>query len=280
MSTRISTRNLLIACVLVMGGATAAQAGVGGSAARIQNAVASGSQDAILAEVERAEYLMCPACVPIVTDLLDDSRPAVREVAAWWFARRPSVAQSFIDRSLTDLTGSDSVHARNGAELLGVFRNIKYIAPLAAASARTALSADARAAAVTSLGRIGSQGANAAIAQAMSDGDPTVRVAALHAWTRVLYQQGAAPAVALVTDGDASVRAAAAATVGEEREATGRAALETVLASDASAVVRRNAAWALGRIGDAASRPALEAAVNDPSPLVGATAKAALSYLH
>jgi len=280
MSTRINLTNVLIASILVMGGAKAARAGVGGSASRIQNAVASGSQDAILAEVERAEYLMCPACVPVVTDLLDDDRPAVREVAAWWFARRPSVAQGFIDRSLTDLTGSDSRLARNGAEFLGVYRNVKYIPALSAAAARTDLSAEARAAAVTALGRIGNQGANGAIAAAMSDADPTVRVAALQAWTHVLYQKGAAAAVPLVADADANVRAAAAATLGEEHEAAGRVALEGALAKDASAVVRRNAAWALGRIGDAASRPALEAASNDPSPLVAMTAKAALSLLH
>src|SRR5262249_20565367 len=97
MSTHVRSpwrSRLLVACVLALGGATA-HAGTGGSAARIQDAVHSGSQDAVLAEVERAENLICPDCTAIVTDLLDDERPAVREVAAWWFARRPSVAQSF-----------------------------------------------------------------------------------------------------------------------------------------------------------------------------------------
>jgi HEAT repeat protein len=269
---------LLVASVLVLGGT--AQAGVGGSATLIQNAVQSGSQDAILAEVERAEYLMCPDCVPIVTDLIDDQRPAVREVAAWWFARRPSVAQGFIDRSITDLAGTDSTAAEHGADFIAVFRNVKYIPQLTAALASSSLSGEARAHVAMALGRIGDPSVSTALAQAMTASDPQVKVAAIQAWVRVRYQTGAAPVVALVGDADAGVREQAAAALGEEREASGRTNLEAALATDTDAVVRRNAAWALGRIGNVASRPALEAAVNDPSPLVSLTAKAALASLH
>ncbi|HTJ46487.1 MAG TPA: HEAT repeat domain-containing protein [Kofleriaceae bacterium] len=276
MSTNYS--KLLIASILVLGGT--AQAGTGGSAGRIRAAVQSGSQDAILAEVERAEYLMCPDCVNVVTDLLDDERPAVREVAAWWFARRPSVAQGFIDRSLQDLQGSDVKHARNGADFIAVFRNVKYIPALSTALARTDLGGEARAHAAIALGRIGDKSVDSALANAMKDGDAQVRLAAVQAWIAVRYQQGAAPVVQLVGDSDANVRAQAAAALGEEREASGRTNLEAALATDTDAVVRRNAAWALGRIGDAASRPALEKASTDPSPLVAMTAKAALSSLH
>ena len=275
-STNLS--KLLVASVLVLGGT--AQAGVGGSAALIQNAVQSGSQDAILAEIERAEYLMCPACVPIVENLIDDQRPAVREAAAWWFARRPATAQSFIDRSLGDLAGTDSTMAEHGADFIAVFRNVKYIPQLSGALASTTLDGAARAAAATALGRIGDPSVDSALAQAMSASDPTVKVAAIKAWVRVRYQTGAAPIVTLVGDADAGVREQAAAALGEEREASGRTNLEAALATDTDAVVRRNAAWALGRIGDAASRPALTAAENDPSPLVALTAKAALASLH
>jgi len=270
---------LLLACVLVVGGASAAQAGVGGSAEKIRNAVQSGSQDAILAEVERAEYLTCPACVETMTDLLDDERPAVREVAAWWFARRPSVAQGFLDRSLTDLNGSDGRLARNAADFLGVFRNVKHIAPLSAALTSGKLSSEARAHVAAALGRIGNAQADTALAQAMSTGDAQVKTAAVQAWLAIREQKGAAPVIALIADGDAGVRAAAAGAVGELREATGRANLEAAL-GDTDAVVRRNAAWALGQLGQAASRPALEKASHDASPLVASTAKAALSQLH
>jgi HEAT repeat protein len=277
MRTNILSK-LLVASVLVLGGT--AQAGVGGSADLIRNAVQSGSQDAILAEVERAETLMCPDCVSVVTDLLDDNRPAVREVAAWWFARRPSVAQSFLDRSVGDLAGTDSTAARNGADFLAVFRNVKYIPALSAALASSSLSGEARAHAAIALGRIGDASVNSALASAMTSSDPQVKLAAAQAWIAVRYQQGAAPVAPLVGDADAGVRAQAAATLGEEREASARTNLEAALSTDTSAVVRRNAAWALGRIGNVASRTVLEQAANDPSPLVALTAKAALAQLH
>jgi HEAT repeat protein len=113
----------------------------------------------------------------------------------------------------------------------------------------------------------------------MSTGDPQVKIAAIQAWIVIRNQTGAAPVAALVQDADAGVRAEAAGAVGRLREASARTALEAVLGSDTDAVVRRNAAWALGRIGDPASRTALTAAASDPSPLVGATAKAALAAL-
>ena len=79
------------AVALVLCAAMPAYAGVGGSAEKIRSAVASGSVDAIVAEVERAEGLACDACVQIVTNLTEDSRYQVREVAAWWFAKRPAL---------------------------------------------------------------------------------------------------------------------------------------------------------------------------------------------
>ena len=72
-------------------GSNTAEAGRGGSAARIQNAVATGSVDAIIAELERAERLICDACTPTVLDLLDHDRYELREAAAWWIARRPAL---------------------------------------------------------------------------------------------------------------------------------------------------------------------------------------------
>ena len=51
----------------------------------------SGSVDAIIAEVERAESLMCEECMPTMINLTEDNRVEVREVAAWWFAKRPAL---------------------------------------------------------------------------------------------------------------------------------------------------------------------------------------------
>src|SRR5262245_51154268 len=99
-----------------------AAAGRGGSASRSQNAVQTGSVDAIVAELERAERLICDACTPVVLELLDSDRYELREAAAWWFARRPVLKGQLTERSLADLAGDDSRLARNAADLLGTFR--------------------------------------------------------------------------------------------------------------------------------------------------------------
>jgi len=147
-----------------------AHAGRGGSAARIQNAVATGSVDAIVAELERAERLICDACTPTVLDLIDNDRYELREAAAWWIARRPVLKAQLNERSTTDLAGADSRLARNAADVLGTFRHPQAIPALAAAAARTDHSAEARMAAVRALGTIGHRNANTALTAAMGIG--------------------------------------------------------------------------------------------------------------
>ena len=277
---RTMKTNILAAAVVgLLTFAGTAHAGRGGSAARIQNAVATGSTDAIIAELERAERLICDACTPTVLDLIDHDKYELREVAAWWIARRPVLKAQLTERSTTDLAGSDSRLARKAADVLGTFRHPQAIPALAAAAARTDLSSEARMAAVRALGTIGHRNANTALVAAMGDGDATVRLAAATSWLQVRKQANAAPLVALVGDADGDVRAKAAAVIGELKDASGRAALEAALTGDANPVVRRNAAWALGRIGDAGSRAALTAATTDASSLVRQTAKAALAGL-
>jgi HEAT repeat protein len=264
---------------IALGLASPAHAGRGGSSGRIADAVATGSVDAIIAEVERAERLTCDSCTPIVMDLLDDDRYEVREVAAWWFARRAALRVELGARATIDLTGADSRLARNAADLLGAFMHPQAITSLAAAAVRTDLSPEARVAAVRALGMIGHQRGRAGVAAAMSDADAGVRLAAITAFGKLRKQTDAAPVVALVRDGDATVRAAAAGVVGGLRDAGGRANLEIVVVGDADSNVRRNAAWALGQIGDPASRAALTTATTDTSSLVRSTAKAALLAL-
>jgi HEAT repeat protein len=264
---------------LTVGAAGAAEAGRGGSAARIQNAINTSSTDAIVAELERAERLICDACLVPVMELLDDDRYEVREAAAWWFARRPVMKAALTERSIADLGGTDARLARNAADVLGTFRHPQAIDALAAAAVRADLSAEARRHAVRALGTIGHDAANPALAAAMSDRDADVRLEALEAWIGIRRQVGAASAVALLDDGDPRVRARAAAVTGVVREVAARAALESRLGTDDDAVVRRNAAWALGELGAAGSRAALEAAVDDRSPLVRMTARAAIGKL-
>lgn len=267
------------ASMLLAGTAQVADAGRGGSFARISNAINGGSEWAIIAELERAERLVCHACIEPVMRLLDDERYSIREVAAWWLARRPAHKSEVTQRSLGYLVSSDSKMVRNAADILGTFRHPVAIPALSTALARTDISAEARAHLAKALGTIGHPDANPALTTAMSDGDASVRLAAVSSWLDIRRQQSAAPVVPLISDSDLTVRRKAAAVVGSFRDSNGRVALENRLANDSDPVVRRNAAWALGRIGSEASRAVLQAATNDASGLVRRTAKQALRFL-
>ena len=279
----MKTMNTLFAAAaiatLTLGTGSVAEAGTGGSTGRIINAYNTGSSTAVIAELERAEGLVCGGCIEAVMTMLDDDRYDVREAAAWWFARRPAQKRELSDRSIAYLYGNDSVQARNAADMLGAFRHPVAIEALSQAATRSDLSAEARAHAVRALGIIAHMDANPALAAAMNDSDATVRLEALTAWLDVRHQPDAAPAVALIDDPDLMVRRKATAVVGGLKDVEARVSLEAVLASDPDPAVRRNAAWALGEIGDPAARPAVQAATEDSSSLVRRTATAALRNL-
>src|SRR5438045_8929663 len=80
----------LLAAAAAMVCATAAPAlgGRGASVRAISTAIASGSTDAIKAELERAETLPCAGCIDLVTPLIDHEDAGVRQVAAWFLVRR------------------------------------------------------------------------------------------------------------------------------------------------------------------------------------------------
>lgn len=265
--------------ILVLAAATA-NAGKGGGAAAITSAVASGSQDAIIAEVERAEGLLCDECIEAVTRLTEDNRYAVREVAAWWFAKRPGLAHMLAEQMKADLVErAGSIAVRNAADFLGGIRAYSTLPELRATMSRSDLSSEAKLAVVRAAGVMAHTSGNGILTAGMADVDPTVRVAAVTAWRDVLHQTNAAPVVARLSDGDARVRAAAATVVGAYRDGTARAALEALVTGDADATVRRNAAYALGKIGSPDSRDALTTAAADKSPIVKNVAKAALASL-
>jgi HEAT repeat protein len=257
-----------------------ALAGRGGSFAKIRSATEHGSPDAIVAELERAENIPCTSeCMSFVLDLLDHDSYAVRDAAAWWFARRPAQRSEVSERALARLASGDSPEVRSAADALARVGHPRVVPDLAVALGRSGLTDEARAHTVRALGKIGHASANPALAAAMADASPAVRREAVQAWSGILRQSGADPVVALVSDRDVSVRRAAAQVVGRFRAAGARGALEELVTSDPDPAVRRNAAWALGRIGDAASRTALTAATGDASSLVRMTARAALRGL-
>lgn len=259
--------------------APAAYAGKGGSAGLIRSAIQSGSVDAITAELERAESLMCEECVGLVTNLLEDDRYAVREVAAWWFARRPALRDMLVTQMVDELATGTTIQVRNAADFLGRTVTYKALPTLRAAIHRADVGPEGKLAMVRAIKFMAHRDGNPVLVAAMADASPAVRAAAVSAWRDVRGQQSAAPVVGSLADADASVRAEAATVVGAMGELTARVQLEALVVGDADPVVRRNAAWALGKLGQAASRPALTTAAADKSGLVRMVARAALASL-
>jgi HEAT repeat protein len=276
----MKTMKKLVAVALVLGAASVANAGKGGSAAAIQAAMASNGQDAILAEVERTETLECAECVPLVTQLLTDDRYPVREAAAWWFAKRPGMQQRLAVQMETALQGGDSVAIRNAADFLGTTKEYKALPLLRATITRGGLTVDARLALVRAAGYMAHTGGNPILTAGMADSDPSVRAAAVLAWRDVLGQANVTPVEPLLSDASSQVRAAAATVIGAYRDARVIGSLTQLVLNDSDVSVRRNAAWALGKIGSSQATEALTAASHDASPIVASVARASLAALH
>jgi HEAT repeat protein len=276
----MKTITKLAAVAFMLATSSAAFAGKGGSFAKVRQAVQSGSQDAIIAEVERIEGLTCPDCVTLITQLTEDNRVEIRQVAAWWFGKRPALKQVLAEQMTGDLANGSSFQVRNAADFLGRIREYKSLPALRIAITRGDLSAEAKLAIVRAVGYMAHLDGNSILVTAMHDGDATVRAAAVDAWRDVLGQKSVTPVVGLLSDADAHVRAEAAIVVGAYADATARTTLEHLVTTDADVFVRKNAAFALGKIGDAGSRDALYAATSDKSGLVSSVAKIALGQLH
>jgi HEAT repeat protein len=276
--TMKNIRIKLAAVGLLLCAALPASAGVDGSAPKIRSAIASGSVDAIIAEVERAEGLACDECIQLVTNLTEDARYQVREVAAWWIAKRPSLKRALGEQFDRELLTGGAVQVRNAADFAGATMSYTSLPNLSAAIRRD-VGAEAKISIVRALGLLGHKNGDDALTTAMADRDAGVRAAAARAWRDIYDQVDAGPVVGLLADADATVRSEAATVVGAMKTTAGRATLEALVVSDASPIVRRNAAWALGKLGQAASRDALVKASTDASGLVRLTAKAALAQL-
>jgi hypothetical protein len=258
-----------------------AVAGRGSSPQAVQRAIASGSPDAIKSELERAEHLVCVSCVDMVMPLLDNNDQGIRQVAAWWIARR-GVARTVRVQMLTRLGQPDSVAARNAADVLGEFHYVSSIPALSAALSNPTFSSEARAHVAAALGRISRPEVVAPLTGVLSVNDGVVQVAAMQALQSIAGLRDGAAVSPLLGNGDASVRAEAATTLGMFHDASAANALVTALQNDASPIVRKRAAWALGEIhaNTAVAGPALQAAAaNDASPFVRSLAAAALTRL-
>jgi HEAT repeat protein len=255
----------------------------------VRSAIASDSVDVITSELERAEHLVCPQCVPMVRPLLDHSDRRIRQVAAWWLVRR-GLGNELLAGMTERLAGGDPVKARNAADVLAELRLPAAIAPLGVALADTRLAAEARVAAAQALGEIGDGSALAPLGSGLAAPEAAVRAAAVASLRGLRGFDDPRPAVPLLVDADETVRMQAVLTVGatRSRAMAGGAALDAVanlvklVATDPSARVRKKAAWALGEIGAPAglAGPALSrAAREDRDPLVRSLASAAQARL-
>lgn len=284
---KIAISLLLTAAALIA--APSVHAGRGSSRDAITSAIASNSVDAIASELERAERLYCPSCVPLVRPLLDHTDRRVRQVAAWWLARR-GLADDLLEQMTPRLRGADPTAARNAADVLGALRRPQAIVALGAALTTPTVAAEARAAAALALGRIGELAALPALTSALAADDPAVRAAALASMRELRGFGDPLPAIPALADQDAKVRGQAIYTIGatggsglgDAARVSAARALADRLASDSSATVRRQAAWALGEIGAPASvaaAPLSRAAEGDADVRVRTIARAAITRL-
>jgi len=276
MTTFKSKLAAILFCSLV---AVPAFAGKGGSNAAIQQAVSSGSVGAIIAEVERTEGLMCEECINTVTALTEHPKYEVREVAGWWFAKRPGLKAVMVDGFVADLANGDSVKVRNAADFLGAVVELKSLPALRATISRTGLSVEAKLALVRAVQKLAHPDGNPVLVAAMKDSDASVRAAAVAAWRDILRQTSATAVEPSLRDTDANVRAQAAAVVGAFKDMSAVTTLEYLVVNDTDPVVRRNSAWALGKLGSSSSRAALVTATSDKSGLVSGVAKASLAVI-
>lgn len=275
-------RNTLAIGLLLLSG-SAALAGHGGSTTLINSAVASGSVDAIVAELERAEYLPSSSAIAPVRALVDHSSYRVRQAAGWWLTRR-GVRTEVIADMTARLVGTDPVLARNAADVLGGLRDITTL-PALMTFVQNPLDDASGAAAANAIESIGSPQALPALKAALASPSATVRAAVATAIRGIRAPVGArvstdaSTLVPLFTDSDAGVRTQAIYSAGYVQDHAVVTALSQVATTDQTASVRKAAVWALGEIGDSAGRAALTAALTDADPLVRSVAVGAISRL-
>ena len=278
----MKTSNLLTTLALAAAVALpmTASAGKGASYASIKNAINSGNPDSIVAEVERAEKLPCGSCIDLITPLIDEKDSRIRDVAAWWLAKR-AIRDQVRDEMFARLQGGDSVSARNAAQVLGRFAHPDALMALEMAMHDGSLDGEARSAAATAIGDIGHYAGKAMLEAGLTSESAAVREASARSLRNIRGNVEAALVVDLIADSEDAVAREAALTAGALREATAVDAL-AALVTDRSrdVMVRRDAAWALGKIGDGSAREVLRAvSEDDPSMLVRGAARSAANNL-
>lgn len=278
---------LVLASVLAL--STPAFAGFGSSAVALKAAVQSGSVDAIVAELEKAEELPSQGAIAVVMPLVDHDSYRVRDAAGWWLTRR-GVRTQVLASMTARLSGSDPIAARNAGDVLAAMRDFSTVPALSAYMAKP-LDEDSGIAVARALGAIGHPTGLTALNTGMGSTLAGVRAQAAASIRDLRAPRGAkvagsvAAVLPLLTDGDANVRRQAIITIGflggNGADKTGAVtALSSAATGDPSATVRKAAAWALGELKDGNARAALmQAQSADSDALVRSIASASLANL-
>ena len=249
----------------------------------IKSAAVSGAPTMIWETLEHGEKVECLDCISSVAPLLYDSRSAkTREIAAWWLRRRSLGVfgpGEVYEQTLNTLAGDpDPVRRSYAAAALGEFLFTPGIAACAQAVV-TDGDARVRSAAATALGRLNDDGAGA-LGRAMTDTDPSVKLAALGS-AGLINAFSSLPAVAgLTTDATPEVRRRAVEVLDGLGAKDTVAAVAAVAQKDADAGVRAMACHALGTFGDASARGILTTlSQSDPDQFVRDQAQIALKRI-
>ena len=208
--------------------------------------------------LEYGERVECMACVPLLERrLIDDNDPTIRELSAWWLRRRPFGFEAIMhDMRGILATDTDPVHRARAAEAIGEFMDPHGVAHLGTAI-MTDGEATVRAAAVRGIARINSPAGLTFLSAALGDRDLTVQAAALSVILRVNFFTDSSALMPLLASSDGHLRRRAANVVGALRISDAVPVLAAMLRGDVDTSARQAAAWALGRMGTTESRGAL-----------------------
>ncbi len=251
-----------------------AVAGVGASYGSLRNAIATNNPDTIMAQLERAEKLPCRACIELVMPLIDDRRIEVRDVAAWWLAKR-AIRTELRDAMIGRLISGGTISARNAAEVLGRFMHPDALEALEFALLDEELGDAARVAAATAIATIGHGSGKEILEAGLNARSVAVRVAAATSLRGIRGNSDGLALIPLLGDDDPRVVSAASLSLGALEEWRAVPELIGVADSDGfSARARMNACWALGQIGDTSAMEVLKnISQDDPDTLVRSAAR-------
>ncbi len=236
--------------------------------ADLENAIRVGSPTLLVSMLEYGERVECHTCVPLLEErLLTSNNGEVREIAAWWLARRPfGFAAVYHDIRTVLESDSDPVRRTRAAEALGNFADPHGVEHLSRAFTTDTVS-EVRVAAIHGIAEINAPAGLPFLSMALGDTDPAVQAAALQMITHVNFFSDYDALIPLLAHTDGTMRRRAATVVGSLRVDAAVTALAAMLRGDVDQTARREAAWALGRIGGAEARTALNEvlATNPPA---------------